>query len=467
MNVVKTIICELTAYKPGAVDVSQGDRGSRAVSCRLMNAGEPWMIPEGATARVAYTLPDGTEGLYDRRPDGTPMWEIAGNAVTVELADQIMAQAGMVQMSILIIGPEGGQLATWPIRVNVSANKAARLTVPEAMPPYGAAFEGKLFYGGPDGAVSPLALGAGLEVRDGVLRLKVAGDEDSGQNVNGLSAEASALLITILRNATYPEGNDQSANITALEEALASGSAGGEEEPDAPVEPDEPDVALSSISAAYNGGDVPVGTAVTDLTGIVVTAHYSDGSTETVTGYTLSGTIAEGSNTVTVSYQGKTATFSVTGVADSGGDESHEGVSSINWFIATNDPNNGTIDSTGLREPDNGYVVTTDTAHTALNAKRNVLAFPLISGKTYSIQVSNADAANQQFFGLWVSTLNIEPVKGEVTAVTDTIIRNIVAWGVVPANGHSDYTYTAGDGEYLMINANAGNILTITAEVTA
>jgi hypothetical protein len=52
-----------------------------------------------------------------------------------------------------------------------------------------------------------------------------------------------------------------------------------------------------------------------------VTAHYSDGTSETVTGYTLSGTIAEGSNTVTVSYGGKTTTFTVTGVAESGGEE--------------------------------------------------------------------------------------------------------------------------------------------------
>lgn len=79
----------------------------------------------------------------------------------------------------------------------------------------------------------------------------------------------------------------------------------------------ETEVTLSSISATYNGGDVAVGTAVTDLTGIVVTAFYSDGSTATVTNYTLSGTIAEGSNTVTVSYGGKTTTFTVTGVAES------------------------------------------------------------------------------------------------------------------------------------------------------
>lgn len=90
-----------------------------------------------------------------------------------------------------------------------------------------------------------------------------------------------------------------------------SGESGGETEK-----------TLSSISATYNGGDVPVGTSLTSLTGITVTAHYSDGSTADVTGYTLSGMITEGSNTITVSYGGKTATFAVTGVA-SGDTESN------------------------------------------------------------------------------------------------------------------------------------------------
>ena len=88
------------------------------------------------------------------------------------------------------------------------------------------------------------------------------------------------------------------------------------DEPDEPVVPDDPEVTLTSISATYSGGDVAVGTALTSLTGIVVTATYSDGNTAPVTGYTLSGEIAEGSNTITVTYEGKTATFTVTGVAE-------------------------------------------------------------------------------------------------------------------------------------------------------
>lgn len=214
MNVVKHIICELTGYRPGVVDVSQGDRGSRAVSCRLLENGAPWMIPEGASVRVAYTLPDGTDGLYDRHEDGTPMWEIVGNTVTVELADQLMAQAGMVQMSILIIGPEGGQLATWPIRVMVSANSAARLTVPENMPPYGAGFAGKIFFGGADGTVTPLGIGEGVEVvrqEDGSYALVAAGggggiQEETDPTVPDWAKEPSKPSYTAQEVGALPAG---------------------------------------------------------------------------------------------------------------------------------------------------------------------------------------------------------------------------------------------------------------------
>ena len=72
-------------------------------------------------------------------------------------------------------------------------------------------------------------------------------------------------------------------------------------------------VTLSSISATYSGGTVPPGTTLEQLTGLTVTATYSDGTTETVTDYMLSGTLTAGQdNTITVTYQGKTATFTVT-----------------------------------------------------------------------------------------------------------------------------------------------------------
>ena len=82
------------------------------------------------------------------------------------------------------------------------------------------------------------------------------------------------------------------------------------------------DVVLDHITVNYTGGEVPVGTSVNELTGITVTAVYSDGSTENVTGYSfLSNSISSvGDNNIAVTYGGKTATFTVTGIEDSSGE---------------------------------------------------------------------------------------------------------------------------------------------------
>ena len=81
-----------------------------------------------------------------------------------------------------------------------------------------------------------------------------------------------------------------------------------------PEEPETPtDKTLVSISATYAGGNVTVGKDVSSLTDITVIATYSDGSTSEVTGYTLSGEIVEGENTITVIYEGLTTTFTVIG----------------------------------------------------------------------------------------------------------------------------------------------------------
>ena len=75
-----------------------------------------------------------------------------------------------------------------------------------------------------------------------------------------------------------------------------------------------PPANLVSISAVYTQSGAVYDTASLDdlKPDLVVTAHYDNGTSETVTNYTLSGTLAVGTSTVTVSYGGKTTTFSVT-----------------------------------------------------------------------------------------------------------------------------------------------------------
>lgn len=144
---------------------------------------------------------------------------------------------------------------------------------------------------------------------------------------SGITDAEKTLILNLFRNAAYTA--NMSATFAQLE-ALWSGSGneggegGGNEggetpdipvDPDTPEEPDIPEVTLTSISATYSGGDVEVGTDVSKLKGVTVIAKYSDGTTASVSGYTLSGTIAEGANTITVHYKGLTATFAVTGFA--------------------------------------------------------------------------------------------------------------------------------------------------------
>lgn len=75
-----------------------------------------------------------------------------------------------------------------------------------------------------------------------------------------------------------------------------------------------PPVPLASISAVYTQSGTVYDTDSLDSlkSDLVVTATYEDSTTETVTDYTLSGTLAVGTSTITVAYGGKTTTFTVT-----------------------------------------------------------------------------------------------------------------------------------------------------------
>ena len=75
-----------------------------------------------------------------------------------------------------------------------------------------------------------------------------------------------------------------------------------------------PEVHLVSITAAYDQDRPIYDTDSLDLVrlDLIVTANYSDGTSEVVTNYTLSGTLVAGQTCeITVSYGGKTATINV------------------------------------------------------------------------------------------------------------------------------------------------------------
>lgn len=140
---------------------------------------------------------------------------------------------------------------------------------------------------------------------DGMLA-NLGGESLTTTQINALDAMFKKCAFTSNATAEYE----------AFKTAFGLTEGGETDEPDTPTDPDEPTITLSSISATYTGGEVVVGTSVNSLTGITVTATYSDGSTKNVTGYTLSGTIVEGNNTITVSYNGLTTTFTVVGYVE-------------------------------------------------------------------------------------------------------------------------------------------------------
>lgn len=75
---------------------------------------------------------------------------------------------------------------------------------------------------------------------------------------------------------------------------------------------------LTGISAVYTQSGTVYDTDTLDSlkSDLVVTASYDDSTTQTVTGYTLSGTLTEGTSTITVTFGGCTDTFDVTVTAD-------------------------------------------------------------------------------------------------------------------------------------------------------
>lgn len=129
----------------------------------------------------------------------------------------------------------------------------------------------------------------------------------------GLSTEAIDKLEEVGNYLAYTaaDGGSKWTELIAILRGASGGDTGGGDSGET--------VTLQSISATYTGGEVATGTDLTALKEISVKATYSDGTTKTVTGYTLSGTIAEGNNTITVSYGGKTTTFIVVGYAEQEG----------------------------------------------------------------------------------------------------------------------------------------------------
>ena len=140
---------------------------------------------------------------------------------------------------------------------------------------------------------------------------KAAGDRLTALESAGVSAALKAALLQLAEKVAYIDNGGPNYYQDLYDALYSSGGGGGTP---------EPVVTLESIAAVLDleGHAVMVGDSLDTLKDyLTVTAYYSDESERTITNYSLSGTIAEGTNTITVTYLGETDTFTVTGVAPS------------------------------------------------------------------------------------------------------------------------------------------------------
>lgn len=246
---------------PVRIPVSQFDNMWQFVFT-IVNNSQPWQIPTGATAVLNGKKPDGNVFAFS----GT----IENNTVTVDADVQMTAVAGQTVCELSILA-DGKTVGTANFILDVEeAPKSA------------------------DDVVSDTVLdGYGMMVTNAVddyiaQHPEVFGGDKFTQN-------AKNALLALLRKVAYIDENGQT-YIDALESELF------------------PPVSLVSIAAVFNQGSAVIyDTDSLDVLKqyLTVTASYDDGTTGEVTAYELSGTLTAGTSTITVSYGGKTATFTV------------------------------------------------------------------------------------------------------------------------------------------------------------
>ena len=103
------------------IDVVQDDKYSRDLAISLYSLGKPWAPGRDVEAVIRYAKSDGTGGVYNLLPDGTPAWRIEGNLVTIALAPQVCTAAGQVDL-VVSLKTWNAQISSFLIELNVQRN---------------------------------------------------------------------------------------------------------------------------------------------------------------------------------------------------------------------------------------------------------------------------------------------------------------------------------------------------------
>lgn len=100
----------------------QGDEYSRKIEIELYSNGVSWNPPDDCEVTIRYGKPDGKGGIYAVLPDNTVAYSIAGNAITVTLAPQMVTVPGLVEVQVSIIKDRKDRISTFSFAVDVEAD---------------------------------------------------------------------------------------------------------------------------------------------------------------------------------------------------------------------------------------------------------------------------------------------------------------------------------------------------------
>ena len=238
------------------VHVSQNDIG-RTLTFNLFNDSLAYTVPIGATVKIQGTKPSGF-GFSET-------CSVSGNVVTIDTTEAMTDEHGYIETE-LVIDDGTDVLGTANFILAIEKNPHPSNTT--------------------DGTQI-----TAQSLQDQIDAL--ADEIESGGT--GLSDEAKQALLNCLAHVAWIDEDGQD-YYDALESALY------------------PPANLVSISCVYTQSGTVYDTDSLDSlkSDLVVTAHFDDSSARTVTSYTLSGTLTEGTSTITVAYGGKSTTFTVT-----------------------------------------------------------------------------------------------------------------------------------------------------------
>ena len=226
MTITQKINMDLKEHTvvPG-INAVQGDAYTRLLEISLLDGGEVWQIPSGATLLVSYVRSDGTGGEYDSLLSGESAGSISGNVITLVLAPQMLTEAGLVQVNVTLI-QAAQQISTFRFLVNVHPNVGTQIEGTEGY------YHVNSFLPMPDSAEAGQYLRVSAVDDQGKTRQVEAVNAEDGvlwtpapRSLDLTASSGNASRRTIVLEGPLSQGEDQGLCIRRLAVKAAPGAA--------------------------------------------------------------------------------------------------------------------------------------------------------------------------------------------------------------------------------------------------